>query len=378
MAESVGKRGQSWFYRVELPPGPDGKRRQKRVAGFRTEREAKHALAKAQVDIGQGRLRYSTARTVSDLADEWLAAVEPNRKASTFENYQLLMKAYVVRRVGSLRLDRLTPTAVQRLYADLRASGGRGGRPLSGTQVRNIHRVLHTALSYAERMGYIARNPADVVEKPREDTGERTVYTPQQVKQFVAALETDRLRALWYLALSAGLRRGELAGLQWRDVDLDGARPKLAVRTTRTAVGNRVVLDSPKSRASRRVIYLDSGTTEVLRQHRADMLAEAELRGESVLPRYVFVDEWGEPYKPDRLTRSLHALQQRARLPEITLHDLRHTAATIALLAGVHPKVVSERHGHASTQITLDRYSHVVEAMQQEAADAIGKFLQAT
>jgi integrase len=143
-------------------------------------------------------------------------------------------------------------------------------------------------------------------------------------------------------------------------------------------VGNRVVLDSPKSRASRRVIYLDSGTTEVLRQHRADMLAEAELRGESVLPRYVFVDEWGEPYKPDRLTRSLHALQQRARLPEITLHDLRHTAATIALLAGVHPKVVSERHGHASTQITLDRYSHVVEAMQQEAADAIGKFLQAT
>ena len=231
-------------------------------------------------------------------------------------------------------------------------------------------------LGYAERMGYLARNPADAVEKPRDDTGERTVYTPEQVRQFVAALEGDRLRALWFLALSAGLRRGELGGLQWRDVDLDGARPKVAVRTTRTSVGNRVVVDSPKSKSSRRVVYLDNGTAGMLDQHRVEMMAEAELRGESHLPKYVCVDEFGDPYHPNRLTRSLHTLQREAGLPEITLHDLRHTAATIALLAGVHPKVVSERHGHASTQITLDRYSHVVEAMQHEAAEAIGQFLQ--
>jgi integrase len=236
--------------------------------------------------------------------------------------------------------------------------------------------VFHNMLGYAERMGYLARNPADVVEKPRDDTGERVIYTPEQVKQFVTAIEGDRLRALLFLALSAGLRRGELAGLQWRDVDLDGARPKLAVRTTRTSVGNRIVVDSPKSKSSRRVIYLDSGTGALLDQHRVEMMAEAELRGESHLPKYVFVDEFGDPYHPNRLTRSLHTLQREAGLPEITLHDLRHTAATIALLAGVHPKVVSERHGHASTQITLDRYSHVVEAMQHEAAEAIGQFLQ--
>jgi integrase len=106
------------------------------------------------------------------------------------------------------------------------------------------------------------------------------------------------------------------------------------------------------------------------------MAAEAEQRGQFVLAEYVFVDEFGEPFHPARLTRDLHALQRRAGLPEITLHDLRHTAATIALLAGVHPKVVSERHGHASTQITLDRYSHVVESMQEAAAEAIGRFLQ--
>src|SRR5205085_11828439 len=113
-------------------------------------------------------------------------------------------------RIGRIRLDRLAPADVQRLYSELRESGGRDERPLSGTQVRNIHRVLHNAMGYAERMGLIARNPADPVEKPRDDTKERLVYTPEQVRKFIAAIESDRLRALWFLAISTGLRRGEL------------------------------------------------------------------------------------------------------------------------------------------------------------------------
>ena len=376
MAENVGKRGESWFFRLDLPAGPDGRRRQKRVSGFRSEREARRALAQAKVDVDTGRLRHSPLRTVADLAQEWLAAVEPNRKASTVANYRMLMNAYVVPRIGATRLDRLTPGDVQSLYADLRSSGGRGGKPLSGTQVRNVHRVLHNCLNHGVRLGYIARNPTDPVEKPRDDTAERPVYTPDEVQQFVSAIEADRLRALWYLALSSGLRRAELAGLRWRDLALDRPRSTLAVRTTRTTAGNRVVEQGPKSRSSRRVLHLDPGTVAALVDHRGAMALEAELRGKAGLPEYVFVDELGRPYHPARLTRSLHALQRRAQLPEITLHDLRHTAATIALLAGVHPKVVSERHGHASTQITLDRYSHVVESMQEAAAAAIGEFLQ--
>jgi integrase len=281
----------------------------------------------------------------------------------------------VVPRIG-VRLDRLSPADIQKLYADLRASGGKEGGAPSGTQVRNIHRVLHNALNYAVRMGYMARNPTEPIEKPRDDTAERPVYTPDQVRRFVGAIEGDRLRALWYLAVSTGLRRAELAGLRWRDVTLDRTPPTLAVRTTRTTAGHEVIEQDPKSRSSRRVLHLDAGTADALRQHRVAMAAEAEQRGQYVLPEYVFVDEFGEPYHPARLTRDLHTLQHTAGLPEITLHDLRHTAATIALLAGVHPKVVSERHGHASTQITLDRYSHVVESMQEGAALAIGRFLQ--
>ncbi len=376
MAENVGRRGDSWFFRIDLPPGPDGKRQQRRASGFATEREARRALAQAKVDIDAGRLRHGVRRTVADLAAEWLEAVHPNRKASTFSNYGWLMRAYVVPRIGRIRLDRLSPADIQKLYSELRHSGGRGGAALSGTQVRNIHRVLHNALNYAVRLGYIARNPTEAIDKPREDTEERPVYTPDQVRRFIVAMESDRLQAMWYLVLATGLRRAELAGLRWRDVALDRDPPVLAVRTTRTTAGHAVVEHDPKSRSSRRVVHLDRGTADVLRHHREAMAEEAERRGEFALPEYVFVDEFGEPFHPARLTRDLHFLQRRAGLPEITLHDLRHTAATVALLAGVHPKVVSERHGHASTQITLDRYSHVLESMQEAAADAIGRFLR--
>ena len=271
------------------------------------------ALAQTKVDIDAGRLRHGPRRTVTDLAAEWLDAVQPNRKASTFSNYGWLMRAYVVPRIGRVRLDRLSPADVQKLYSELRASGGRDGTPLTGTQVRNIHRVLHNALNYAVRLGYIAHNPTEAVDKPREDTEERTVYTPEQIRRFLAAVEGDRLQAMWYLVLATGLRRAELAGLRWRDVALDREPPTLAVRTTRTTAGHQVVEHDPKSRSSRRVLHLDRGTADVLRRHRAAMTAEAELREEHALGDYVFVDEFGDPFHPARLTRDLHSLQRRAR-----------------------------------------------------------------
>ena len=204
------------------------------------------------MDIDGGRLRHEARCTVGDLANEWLEAVRPNRKASTFSNWDRLMRAYVVPRVGHVRLDRLSPAVVQRLYSELRSAGARGGKPLSGTQVRNIHGVLHNALNYAVRVGYLTRNPTDAIDKPRNDTEERPIYTPEQVRRLMVAADGDRLRAMWYLVLATGLRRAELAGLRWRDVALDRAPPALAVRTTRTTAGHLVVEHDPKSKSSRR------------------------------------------------------------------------------------------------------------------------------
>ena len=245
----MGQAGGSWLFWIDLPPAPDGRRRQRRASGFAAEREARRALARAKVDIDAGRVRHGPRRTVADLAAEWLEAVQPNRKASTFSNYGWLMRAYVVPRIGRIRLDRLSPAEVQRLYSDLRAWGGREGTPLTGTQVRNIHRVLHNALNYAVRLGYIAGNPTEAVDKPREDTEERPVYTLEQVRRFIAAIQGDRLQAMWYLVLATGLRRAELAGLRWRDVALDRDQPTLAVRMTRTTAGHAVVEYDPKTRS---------------------------------------------------------------------------------------------------------------------------------
>ncbi|HUC38224.1 MAG TPA: tyrosine-type recombinase/integrase [Acidimicrobiales bacterium] len=326
MAENVGNRGSVWFYRFDLPPGPDGRRHQKRVSGFPTERDARRALGRAKLDVADGRMRHFAGRTVSDLVGEWLEAVSPNRKATTVANYAMLTKAYIAPRIGEQRLDRLTPADIQKLYGELRRRGGRDARSLSGTQLRNVHRVLHNLLNYATRLGYVARNPADQVEKPREDTEERLVYTPEQVRQFLDAAESDRLRAMWCLVVAIGLRRGELAGLRWGDVDLDGSSPTLTVRRTRTSAGGQVADGEPKTRSSRRAIVLDEGSVMRLEEHRRAMLREAELRGDPGLRGHVFVDELGGPYRPAWLTRSLRSLQRRAELPEITLHDLRHTA----------------------------------------------------
>jgi integrase len=375
MTQNVGRRGHTWFYRLDSPPGLDGRRHQKRVGGFRTEREARNALANASVAKADGRLRHAQAKTFGDLTSEWLVAIGPNRKLTTMSNYRLIVETYLTPRIGTVRLDRLSAPLIQQLYVDLRSGGRRDGRSLSGTQVGNIHRVLHNVLGYAQHMGYLGINPADRVERPRGDTEERPVYSPEQVRVLLETAKADRLHALWYLAITTGLRRSELAGLKWEDIDSRSSQPVLMVRRARTMADNRVVDSTPKTRAGRRTIVLDQGTATLLVEHRELMVSEAKQRGDAYTPDYVFVDELGEPYIPIRLTRLLHGLQRRADLPQLTLHDMRHTSATVALLAGVHPKVVSERHGHSSTQITLDRYSHVIESMQVAAAQSIDRFL---
>lgn len=304
MAENVGRRGSGWYYRLELPPDGHGRRRQKRVSGFVTEREAKAALAKAQVEVTGGQLRFAPARTFADLAEEWLAVVGPNRKATTAANYRLLVEAYLLPRLGAVRLDRIAAAQIQRLYVELRAGGGQGGRSLSGTQVRNIHRGLHNVLGYAVRMGYVPVNPAEPVERPKDDTAERSVYVPEQVRRLLEAARSDRLYALWHLAVTTGLRRGELAGLRWSDLSLDTMPPLLTVRSTRTAAGSQIVESGPKTRSGRRTLVLDPTTVAALVEHRERMDEERALLllGDTSPAVYVFVDELHEPLHPNRLT----------------------------------------------------------------------------
>jgi integrase len=195
-------------------------------------------------------------------------------------------------------------------------------------------------------------------------------WTGEQVRAFLDSIPGDRLHAPIAVAVNTGLRRGELLGLKWSDVDLDGAR--LSVRRSLISVGYRLQWSEPKTAKSRRVVDLDAQTVVILREHRRSQIEERLAWG----PGYsdgdlVFAKENGEPYHPDRFGGRFENLVSASGLPRIRFHDLRHTHATLGLAAGIHPKVMSERLGHSSISITLDTYSHAVPALQKDAADRI-------
>ncbi|HEV2357498.1 MAG TPA: site-specific integrase [bacterium] len=228
---------------------------------------------------------------------------------------------------------------------------------------------LHHALDQAVRWGMIPRNVCDAVTRPGAPRPIMQVLTPTQVSALLEAAREDRLHALYVMAITTGLRQGELLGLQWDDVDLTGAL--LHVRHSLHEVNGRLSLGEPKTARAKRPVDLPRIAVAALREHRERMLAEGHPHG------WVFCDTEGGPVRrPNLLRRSFQPLLKKAGLPQIRFHDLRHTAATLLLLQGVHPKVVQERLGHSQISVTLDTYSHVLPSMGREAAAKLDALLE--
>ncbi len=384
---SITKRGDAWTAVVDLPPDPaTGKRRQKRITA-KTKKEVEARVATLLADIERGGFADAGKLTVREFFERWLAAVAPSIRPVTVRRYRDLIRLHIAGVIGDLKLAKLTPADLQALYATLLAtpaSRRRRGeakdappRPLSPTTVRYVHAVVHHALDDAVRWALIARNPADAVEPPRRGLGELTVWTADEVGRFLRAAEGDDLEALWRLALTTGMRRGELLGLKWSDIDWEAGALSVQRRLGRGETA-RLAEDEPKSPSSRRRIALDAATLAALRTHRLRQ-AEHRLRlGEAYADRgYVFAGALGAPLHPNVLYRRFAALLARAGVRPVRFHDLRHTSATLALALGVHPKIVSERLGHSSIGMTLDLYSHVTADMQRQAAEAIAGALAA-
>lgn len=249
------------------------------------------------------------------------------------------------------------------MYADL-------GETLSPRTVRYIHAILRRAFADAVKWNRLARSPVDAADPPSPRAGGATTmrtWSSSELAQFLECAGDDRLSACWRFLAMTGCRRGEALGLRWRDLDLDNDRATIM----QTVVGNRVVSETKTDR-SRRTIALDRVSVAALRQHRQDQEEERRLFSASYADSdLVFCQEDGSPLWPRSLTRRFARLVEMAGVPKIRLHDLRHTHATLALQAGVHPKVVQERLGHATISITLDVYSHAIPAMQEEAASKV-------
>jgi integrase len=302
----------------------------------------------------------------------WLSdVVRSTVRPSTWESYERLLRVQVLPEIGRLPLSRLGPQNLAQLYQSMLDRG------CSARTAQYAHAVLHRALRQAVRWNLIVRNPAEFVDPPRPQRPSNVVLNPDQINALIVATNGDPLRALYVLAITSGMRQGELLGLKWADVNLEAGSIHVCRQIMRTRAG--FVFSDPKTAKGRRTIVLPDLAVVTLRDHRQAQIAKrlaAGLDWEDY--DLVFPNAFGRPLERQNvLRRSFQPLLSRAGVPRIRFHDLRHSAATLPLLQGVHPKVVQERLGHATISVTMDIYSHVLPNLQREAADKLDDFFAA-
>jgi len=348
-------------YTVQTPTGP----RRKTLYG-KTRREVDEKLTKAKADRDGGLIFDADSMKVGEYLERWLAdSVRDTVRPTTFERYEQIVRLHIRPVLGKLKLKNLTPTHVRGLYRQKLDAG------LSPRTVQYVHVTVHKALKQAIADGLIPRNATEAVKPPQVRREEMRPLTAEQVRILFDAAKGDRLEALYVLAVTTGLRQGELLGLKWDDVDLETGT--LRVRRTLTTAKGGPQLTAPKTKGSRRTVRLTQSAVKALRNHLKHQLDEIDSAGalwrENGL---IFASESGDPLdRRNVTTHRFKPLLERAGLPQVRFHDLRHTCATLLLSKNVNPKIVSEMLGHASIAITLDTYSHVLPTMQESAAKAM-------
>lgn len=428
----------TWWFVVDLPPSPDGRRRQARRRGFPTKRAAQETLDGLRVAARRGGyVAPSRQRFGEFLVDDWLPVVRLTLDADTWRSYERNLRVHVIPRVGAIPMQAIDGAILNRVYAELLESGRAAGRgpshrysdelrsrllalrvqgmsygriadlirsefaseaatitkngvaalhrrlvtsrrpePAPGLKprtVRYIHTIVHAALRDAVRWERVERNAADRADPPSAKAArppEMRVWSGEQLALFLGLMDGDRYRTAFLFLATTGCRRGEVLGLRWRDIDLD--RGVVSIRQQLTTSGFKPYTKTEKPR----VIELDRETVTTLRAWRASQAEEKLFVGADYGDLdLVFCHPDGRPFNPDRFSREFQRRLSRApfaeSLPRIRLHDLRHTWATLALIAGVDVKVVSERLGHSSPLITWQTYQHVVTGLQTDAAERV-------
>lgn len=332
--------------------------------------------AELLVSVEHGTAVDPSPQTLGEYLDDWLGDVAPSLRPTTADLYRRAVSNWIAPRLGGVVLQALTPKHLQDLYAELLVSGRANGTgALSPPSVRLAHQVLHLALDRAADWRLIARNPAAAkLDLPRMVRPVMKTWTAEEARRFLTETAGERHGVVWALLLSTGLRRGEVLGLRWEDLDFDAGR--LAVSQTVVVASNKAYLSEPKTVAGRRSVSLHPEMVAALHRRQAEQQGARALVGSAWRENdLVFTTALGTLIHPRNLARDFHAAVRRVGVRPIRLHDLRHTAATLALTGGAHPKQVQEMLGHARVAITLDVYSHVNEQMHAETAQKIGRQL---
>jgi integrase len=382
---SRGKK--TWLLRVSLGRDASGKRRTFNETFHGTKKAADTRLTNILNQRDNGTFVEPSSITLSEYLDRWLEdAAKGSVRSRTHAGYTDILTRYVRPELGQHHLSRITPLDIQAIYTGLR------DRKLSPRTIRYVHAVLRSALNQAVKWRLLPHNPAMFVDLPRLAKKEMHALSPEQAMQFLAAAAQDRYATLFAVALTTGMRPGEYLGLQWKDVDLE--RGTLTVRRTLVwhyGNGGKWSFEEPKTARSSRSIPLPPSVVDALKEHKRQQGEERlkagweDVEENGCLVRksaytdndLVFATPTGDPVDMRNLVnRHFKPILKRAGLPKsVRLYDLRHSCATLLLAQGEHPKVVSERLGHASITLTLDTYSHVLPTMQQQAAERLESVL---
>jgi integrase len=379
MSENIKKRNGSWGYAFAYRDDSGQRRWARRYDKSWKQKDAQKAFFEARARVEAGHSLGTSKGTVSDYLLSWHDAykVSGHVKPTQISTTECHLNAYLIPAIGGLQMKDLKPARIKTLYANLLKSGGTGakrttaGKPLSPKTVRNIAGTLHTALRDAVRMGVIATNPCDNIDLPKWERPEMKVWDDSQFGTFLmyCFANDDPMFAIWLLMFATGLRRGEVSGLRWDDVDfLDSS---IKIRQTRVVAGLEVVTVSPKSTKSIRHLQIDSGTLDALARMKDAQEASAGLLGASCFP-LVATDADGKVINPRTLSRRFTVSAERCGLPAIRLHDIRHTHASTLISVGTSLAVVSHRLGHSRISTTLDTYTHMMPTEDRDASNRFG------
>ena len=371
MKGHIQQRGKdTWRVIYDAPPGPQGQRRQRSVTVHGAKRDAQAKLRKVLTSLDHGDYMEPTNETVGSFLDRWMETyAQSNTSLRTQRDYWGIIRRYLRPVLGSVQLAALRPDHILALHAQLYDRG------LSSRTVLHVYRVLSEAMSHAVKWRLVGRNICAAVDPPRAERKEMVALDREGITRFFDAANESPYRDVYFLALYTGLRRSEALALKWPQVDLERGYVSV-VEGLHRLPGRGLVLLSVKTAKSRRRVAISQEVIDLLHGIRGQQMAQQVSAGSGWQDSgFVFTRSDGRPFDPEKVSKGFATIRKAAGLPHVRLHDLRHAHASLMLQAGENPKVVSERLGHASVQITMDVYAHVLPGAHEQAAERFSKLL---
>lgn len=363
MRGHIAKKGNRYYVVVDIGTGSN--RKQKWLSGFKSKKGAENELPKVLNDLNQGTYVEPSKKLYSDFIESWHKNKKNKVSKNTFDTYKWMIKKHIKPKLGDFQLSKLNSLSIDNFYTELEDEGK------SSATIRKIHTIVRSSLEYAVEYQFISKNPAAVVKPPTVEHKDINVWDEKEMMYFLSNTKEDPYYIVYYLALWTGMRKGEILGLQWKDIDYENKKIRVMRSYTRTG------FSKGKTNKARRVIDIDDDAVDQLKKRELKVKEDRFKMGKDYDNQdMVICRPTGEPIDVKNVNKRLDKLIENLEMKRIRFHDLRHTHATLMLSIGTPVKIVSERLGHAKVELTLNTYAHLLPSMQVEAVKTFSESMQ--